>query len=167
MTYNTVNLCGEIDDSLTERVCRQLKESAKFSEEVLLYIDSPGGFSDCMQQIIETIKNLGVPVWGYVIGEGASAAFNIWQYCERRFVSRGASLLFHRGRYTPENNPQFAMLFWEPCVFTSEGEYDEEIYRLMSEKSGLSIDDIRRLAEEEFSPSPVEAVLLGLADQII
>lgn len=66
-------------------------------EPIKIIIFSPGGDLDTCYSIIDAIELSQTPVYTYNIGESASAAAFIFLAGDRRFMSKNAHLLFHKG----------------------------------------------------------------------
>lgn len=171
MTKNTIDLCGWIDPLSAYCFVSQLEEISRSAEEIVVYIDSQGGYADPMEKIVLSIKQCVVPIWGYAIGNCESAAFNILQFCDRRLAREEAKLLFHRGRIRIEENKQaFHEIFpfsWEPEILTLETDFDRELYAMLSRRTGLQYRQIEHFANAELHMSAHEALEMGLIDAIL
>lgn len=95
-SYATLNLSGRVDDSMLKEL-REYVVSSK-SKEIVVKINSPGGYTKTMFEIvdfIQTRQNMGYRFSIRVEGFCASACFTILQSADYRTMEENARLMQH------------------------------------------------------------------------
>lgn len=165
MFSSYIDICGEINERLSERVCRQIEELSKYSEPIVLFIDTEGGFVIDLQKIVNKMINSGIPFYAYVIGKAYSAGFILTLFCEKVFCLPQASLMFHAPAYTDPLIEFISFSFGERPV--SETEFDFNCYRILARKLGSTFEDVKIMAREEKVWTVLQALHAGIIDIII
>lgn len=161
-----IDICGIIDNELADRVCRQIKEYSKYSEPITLFIDTEGGYTSCLQQIVNAIIDCGVPIYARVIGKAYSAGFDLMLFCEKRYARVGSTFLFHWAVYDDQVASSVSMSFGEKS-FAPEEEFDTEVFTILAGILNKSIDDIREMAREERLWTAMQALHCGIIDFVL
>jgi len=81
---------------LEEEIIEKFKQSDRHKEYIYLHINSYGGSVFSAFSIIDTIKNLKVPVVSIIEGTAASAATLISVVCEHRIIYKTSYMLIHQ-----------------------------------------------------------------------
>jgi ATP-dependent protease ClpP protease subunit len=134
--------------------------------DVAVIIDSKGGRVDYGLDIFDILDTYPGHKTAIVYGRASSIAAVILQACDQRLCARHASILIHDTRedfsLTTARHPlKFAK-------WLEEGEkVQAKVYRILSERTGLSINKIRALSERDKSLNPEEALKHRLIDRIL
>lgn len=160
-----VQLFGSIDPDTIGAVIDQLIELSAESKSrpISLLIHSDGGDLDAAFGLYDFIKFLNVPVHGYVVGTAYSAAVLILQACDRRYMMPHAWVMVHEGSYEPYTTNQTEIM----RSIVQSTRMDAEYRRLISERTGLSVDKIRKLEHRATFMDAKEAVKRKFADGIL
>ncbi|MBX4209292.1 ATP-dependent Clp protease proteolytic subunit [Candidatus Parcubacteria bacterium] len=154
----------EIKCSVQDRISASiLYLNLQNNSTITLIINSGGGLAVSGMYICDAIRNSPAPVHGLVIGDAHSAAFDIFQHCDRRLCYKHARLMFHAIRLNdlPLDRDDFDDHIKE------FREWDDELLRLFSKKSGQPLGRIRTWSRQERYFGAKEALKLGLIDEIV
>jgi ATP-dependent protease ClpP protease subunit len=99
LTTQKVVHIGDVEKAGLERFRREYKEADKLPGDMIVLINSNGGYQEMGQEMINAIKfqqKKGVKVICIVEDHAASMAFNILTNCSVRAATRNARLMFHK-----------------------------------------------------------------------
>jgi ATP-dependent Clp protease protease subunit len=156
----------EIDDGVANVVMAQLLhlESASPDQEIILYINSPGGTYSALTAIYDTMQYVQPDVATVCIGQASSAAAVLLAAGApgRRLVLAHAKVLLHQPSSEARGTlPDLAIQAKE--VARVRAEMDE----ILSRHTGHPTTKIRSDTDRNMTLSAEEAVAYGLADQVI
>ncbi|HEX3920929.1 MAG TPA: ATP-dependent Clp protease proteolytic subunit [Streptosporangiaceae bacterium] len=156
----------EIDDGVANVVMAQLLhlESASPDQEIILYINSPGGTYSALTAIYDTMQYVQPDVATVCIGQASSAAAVLLAAGApgKRLVLRHAKVLLHQPSSEARGTlPDLAIQAKE--VARVRAEMDE----ILSRHTGHPMAKIRSDTDRNMTLSAEEAVAYGLADQVI
>ena len=90
-------LANEITPESTARVVDELLfADAEGVDDIILFINSPGGDAYGTIMILDTIQMIKTPVTGIVSGIAASGAFYALEACDRRIMTKHSYLFWHQ-----------------------------------------------------------------------
>lgn len=125
-----------------------------------LFISSKGGSMECALRLFELLKSSSKQVVGIVEDEAYSMAAIVLQGCFRRKARKGAHLLFHNVRPAEHAIPSD-----ELDEKRKKGQ--EAIYKILSDRSGKTIEEVAAICRKDKKMSAEEALELGFIDEII
>lgn len=157
---------GEIDDILADTVIAQLLylESRDNKKDIHLYINSPGGISQCGLAILDTMRYLKSPVSTICIGLCASAAALLLAGGQKgkRYILPHSKVMIHqpwggvKGQIT------------EIEIYYKEGVKDRNVYaELLAEFCDKKTDKVLKDIDRDNYMSAKEAVEYGVVDKIL
>lgn len=133
--HNSVSIVGPIGSSLSSEFIAALLQND--DEEVVIYIDSPGGSIIAGNEMISAMKSSGKKT-KCVAKFAASMAFIILQACDERYVTRDGILMQHQASYgvsgNSENNKSL-LAFIERLIYMLDLE--------QAERLGISYEDFK------------------------
>jgi ATP-dependent Clp protease protease subunit len=157
---------GVIDDVTSNNIVMKLLylQSEKRSQEISLYINSPGGYVSSTLAIYDTIQFLDSPVATFAIG----------------LVASGAALLLAGGRKGKRFSlPHAKIMLHQPAgevggqaadieIAAKEVLRDKEmLIKIFAEHTGQDAEKIRRETERDRYFTPQEAKEWGLVDEVL
>jgi ATP-dependent Clp protease protease subunit len=156
----------EIDDGVANVVMAQLLhlESASPDQEIILYINSPGGTYSALTAIYDTMQYVQPDVATVCIGQASSAAAVLLAAGApgKRLVLKHAKVLLHQPSSEARGTlPDLAIQAKE--VARVRAEMDE----ILSRHTGHPTAKIRSDTDRNMTLGAQEAVAYGLADQVI
>ena len=157
---------GEIDDALSNTVIAQLLylESRDNKKDIHLYINSPGGISQCGLAVLDTMRYIRSPVSTICLGLSASAAALLLAGGERgkRFILPHSKVMIHqpwggvKGQIT------------EIEIYYKEGVKDRNIYaELLAEFCDKSRDKVLADIDRDNYLNAYEAMEYGIVDKVL
>lgn len=166
LNKRVVYLEGKITHTEAERIGKaiMLLNAQDESREITLYIDSNGGSVMAGLNIYDAIKHSKAPVTGIVLKKAVSMAVIVLQACKTRKAHKHSHILIHNIKITNA---------WHKYEENLEEELEDakfvqqNINRLLTERSGLPVEKIRKLSREETLLRPDKAKELGLIDEVI
>lgn len=161
-----VFITGEIDDVMANTVIAQLLylESKDTKREISLYINSPGGISQCGLAILDTMRYLKSPISTICLGLCASAASLLLAGGEigKRYILPHSKVMIHqpwggvKGQIT------------EIEIYYKEGVKDRDNYAtLLAEFCNKSKEKILQDIERDNYMNAFEAIEYGVVDKIL
>jgi ATP-dependent protease ClpP protease subunit len=134
--------------------------------DVAVIIDSKGGGVDAGLDIFDILDTYPGHKTAIVYGRASSIAAVILQACDQRLCAQHATILIHDG-----HDDISLTIARHPCKFAKWLKNSEKtqtkIYRILSERTGLSINKIRALSERDKHLNPMEALKHKLVDRIL
>jgi ATP-dependent Clp protease, protease subunit len=166
LSERIIFLGTEIDDGVANVVIAQLLhlESASSSQEIMLYINSPGGTYSALTAIYDTMQFVQPDVATFCVGQASSAAAVLLAAGApgKRSVLEHAKVLLHQPSSQARGTlPDLAVQAKE--VARVRAEMDE----ILSRHTGHPASKIRADTDRDMTLSAREAVDYGLADQVI
>lgn len=73
-------------------------------QPIKIIFNSPGGSLDIEETLVAIIELSKTPIWGFAIGQVASAASLIYLSCHKRFATKAAYWVFHQGSGVIQGN---------------------------------------------------------------
>jgi len=159
-------ITGEINDQIANTVIAQLLylDSKDSTNDIHLYINSPGGVSQAGLAILDTMRFLRSPVSTICIGLCASAAALILAGGEKgkRYILPHSKVMIHQ----PWGGVQGQITEIE--IYYKEGLKDRQNYaNLLAEFCDKDEKTVQRDIERDNYMNAVEAITYGLVDQIL
>jgi ATP-dependent Clp protease protease subunit len=149
---------GDLTDKESDLV-RQMLEVPRRSRGIIFF-DSCGGSAYVGLALASLIRLRGLKADGVVAGECSSAALMPFAACQRRFVTKHSTLLFHPIRWQSEENVRLEEAAeWARHFQLLEGELDE----LLAKMFGCSLDLLTSWTRPGRFVSGQELVDAGLA----
>jgi ATP-dependent protease ClpP protease subunit len=154
-----IPMIGEVDDWEND-VVKELLE-AKPRRECAFYIDSMGGSVYGALAVTTLMRRRELQCTGIVLGECSSASLLIFAACQRRFVTRYSTLLFHRMRWQSDKRVEaHAASLWSRHFENIEKDVDELQVRLF----GSNEAKIRAWTEKGEYVTGLQVAEAGLAE---
>jgi ATP-dependent Clp protease protease subunit len=155
-----------IDDATANNIVMKLLylQSEKRSQEISLYINSPGGYVSSTMAIYDTMQFLDAPVATYAIGLVASGAALLLAGGRKgkRFALPHAKIMLHQP--AGEVGGQAADIE----IAAKEVLRDKEsLIRIFAQHTGQDPDKIRRETERDRYFTAQEAKEWGLVDEVL
>lgn len=159
-------LTGEINEEKSEKVIIKLIE-LEFKDPInpiLMVVESNGGYVDSMWAIVNTMNMLRCKVYTLVLGKAMSAGSLIFIHGEKghRFLAPDCRLMFHQIR---------SCFFGKSEDINSSAKEIERmqdfIYKKISERTNMSLKDVREEMKTDRFIMPKECLQLGIGDMII
>jgi ATP-dependent Clp protease protease subunit len=166
LSERIVFLGTEIDDGVANVVAAQLLhlESASSTQEIMLYINSPGGTYSALTAIYDTMQFVQPDVATFCIGQASSAAAVLLAAGApgQRSVLEHAKVLLHQPSSQAQGTlPDLAVQAKEVARVRAEMD------GILSRHTGHPASKIRADTDRNMTLSAREAVDYGLADQVI
>lgn len=159
---------GEFNDQMEEIVVEAiLRAKIKGTKTLTLLINSNGGQTNVFSSIKATMLESGITFKGIVMGKAASNGFNMLQQCNERVAVRDAMLMFHWGQQQFSNQMLAAMVAGETWPVELAVEKELLYARQVSERTGVSMDDLMRFALYERYFTASQALAIHFIDSII
>jgi ATP-dependent Clp protease protease subunit len=161
----TILLSGEINKDLAEKTIRQLLLLEDSSEDPIhIFIDSPGGDADAGYAVFDMIRFVKSEVWTIGMGLVASAAaiIQLASPKERRLGLPNSHYLIHQ--------PLSGIRGVATDIEIHAREIDklrEKINRLISEETGVKVEQVEKDTDRDYWMNAEEAVKYGLISRVI
>ena len=158
----TIRMYGKLESGLVDQFERALQSG----EDVIVGIDSPGGDTKILAEIlmyVDELKKNQHNIRGFVLGEASSAAFTFLQHCCERWAVREAKLLFHPPVRT--SGVRWDDLSQRRTVLTEDVHYIA-LLKLMAERAGVPVEQFRQWGLEDRILTATQALELKLLDRI-
>lgn len=96
ITKRVVNLKGVIDFKLADEICQKLLDYDSDNNEIIfMFIDTPGGYVDAGQKIIDVMRAISSRIHGVVVGYCMSMGMHILVECDIRSALTNTEYLIH------------------------------------------------------------------------
>lgn len=159
-------LSGEIDDALSSSICAQLLylSSLSSSDEIQLYINSPGGSVTAGMAIYDTMQFISCPVSTICMGLAASMAAILLTGGEpgKRFALKNSEVMIHQPLGGIQGQAKDIEIAAEHILNVKQN-----LYKILSEHTGKSVREIQKDADRDHYLSALQAKGYGLIDDII
>jgi ATP-dependent Clp protease protease subunit len=159
-----IYLEGDIDGDSASKIGKGVVWLNVLGEqEIVLYIDSNGGYVSAGLDIYDIIRHSRAPVVGVVYRRANSMASVILQACQRRKAMRHSELALH-----DITTPPLTLADLEDQEkLKNTRRAQEEIYQIINQRSGMAVEEVRKICKEGKKLSADEALGLGLIDEVI
>jgi ATP-dependent Clp protease, protease subunit len=161
-----VFLIGEINQASVSRVMMQMLylENQRRSQEISLYINSPGGAVDDTLAMYDTMKFLSSSIATYCIGRAYSGAALLLTAGEkgRRFMLPHAKVMIHQPYGGVTGQAEDIRLQAEQIVKSKQ-----TLSRIIAENTGQSYDRVVADSERDKYFTAEEAKEYGLVDEVL
>ena len=163
----TLYLINEIDDNASDRLSAEiLWLNAKSDEEIIMYINSPGGGIVAWLDVFDIIKHSKASITGIVYRQANSMAIIVLQACKKRKAMKHSIFSFHNLRI----NIRIEWDEYEKIMNKrlQDIKKDQEDYNnIIFQRSGIKIDTIEQWCKEKKVLSAEESLRFNLIDEII
>jgi ATP-dependent Clp protease protease subunit len=163
-----IYLEGDIEDRTAEHIGKAIiwLNAKNPEKKIFLFINSGGGSVLPSLDIYDVIKNSAAPVVGRVFRRANSMATVILQACNERQIMEHAEVWIHNIRLSVnEEWTSFKEVVAEKVVNSEK--LQNEIYRLITNRSGISLEELKKLSLEKGAIPSKRALELGLVDKIL
>jgi ATP-dependent Clp protease, protease subunit len=161
-----VFLIGEINQASVSRVMMQMLylENQRRSQEISLYINSPGGAVDDTLAMYDTMRFLSSTIATYCIGRAYSGAALLLTAGEkgRRFMLPHAKVMIHQPYGGVTGQAEDIRLQAEQIVKSKQ-----TLSRIIAENTGQSYDRVVADSERDKYFTAEEAKEYGLVDEVL
>lgn len=163
-----VFLWGEVNDKSARDVTERLLylEASASGEEIIFYLNSPGGSITAGMAIFDTMQLISSPIT--VIVTGMAASMGSILLCG---ASKGKRLLYPHSRvliHQPLITGRMVAVAVDINIQAEEMEkLREELNKILAEASGQPLKKIQRDTDRDFYLNADEAIKYGLADAIV
>jgi ATP-dependent Clp protease protease subunit len=159
-------LVGPINDAVANVVVAQLLflESENPDKEISLYINSPGGSISSGMAIYDTMQFIKPNVSTLCIGMAASMGAFLLQAGAKgkRFALPNSTVMIHQPLGGFQGQASDIEIHAKYILSLRE-----RLYKLMSEHTGRTVEEIARDSERDNFLTATEAVEYGLIDQVL
>jgi len=162
-------LIGGVDGASSGEMIKKLLylEKESKTEEIVIYINSPGGSVQDGLAVYDTIMMMEAPVRTVCIGTCASMGAILFLAGERRQMMRHGKIMIH----DPAFGGRHEMGGKKPHEIQAElddlNRCREALAVIISERTGKSMDEIYEVTANDTYYNADEAVAFGLANEII
>jgi ATP-dependent protease ClpP protease subunit len=159
-------LNGQITSQLIKDSIKKL-EDIKNNQKITLIINSEGGdFSAGIKFIIAMVNMSNTSFECYVVNQASSTAFDIFQYCDKRYVQLRTKLFQHQTELTLRGTyAQIDAYFKNDFYFDKH--MDEIINYRIAKKIKMNYDDYIDKINNNWTIYGDEIIHYGLADEIV
>ena len=156
-------LKGPIEDTVADTLVAQLMSlDADGDKDIQLYINSPGGLVSGMFAIYDVMHLMTAKVNTVCVGLAASAAaFLLATGTGTRAATPNARIMFHQPLGGARGQAVDIQIQAKQIVYLRE-----RLYEILSERTGQTLERIRKDADRDFWMSAEEAVEYGAIDEV-
>ena len=162
-----VYLVGEIEDEMAMSIVAQLLDLDYKAREagdesgITLIINSPGGSVSAGLAIYDTMRSLSTPVRTLCVGMAASMAAVILAGGDTRMMMPHSEVMIHQPSGGANGKTSDILVAADHIR-----DLRNELNKILSERTGKSVDDVARDTELDKWLKPEEALSYGLIDAI-
>lgn len=157
---------GAINDEIANLVIAQLLflENEDSKKDITLYVNSPGGHVHAGLAIIDTMNFLKCDVSTVCVGMAASMGAMILSAGTKgkRYVLPNSEIMIHQPIGGAEGQASDIAIAAENILKTRK-----VLYKMLSENTGKTLDQIEKDADRNYWMSAQEAVKYGIVDKTI
>lgn len=157
---------GEYTTEIIKQIIEWNREDIRIEPEkrkpIILYIYSFGGDLDVCYSLIDTINCSLTPVYGVNLGRCCSAAAYIFISCHKRFMTKKATCLFHKGSASLAGTAD--------QMEAQMKDYQDQIKgltQLMKDFTKFTEEEIRQNLSTEWYVKTEEALEKGVCDRCL
>jgi ATP-dependent Clp protease protease subunit len=156
-------LRGPIEDTIADTLVAQLMAlDAESSEDVTLYINSPGGIVSGMFAIYDVIHLMNSKVNTVCVGMAASAAaFLLATPSGTRAATPNARIMFHQPLGGARGQAVDIQIQAQQIVFLRE-----RLNEILAERTGQTLERIQKDTDRDYWLSAEQAVEYGAIDEV-
>lgn len=156
-------LRGPIEDTVADTLVAQMMAlDSDSSEDITMYINSPGGLVSGMFAIYDVMHLMNATVHTVCVGMAASAAaFLLAASTGTRAATPNARIMFHQPLGGARGAAVDIQIQAEQIVFLRE-----RLNQILSERTGQPIERIEKDTDRDFWMSAEEAVEYGAIDEV-
>jgi ATP-dependent Clp protease protease subunit len=156
-------LRGPIEDTVADTLVAQMMAlDADSSEDVTLYINSPGGLVSGMFAIYDVMHLMNAKMHTVCVGMAASAAaFLLATATGHRAATPNARIMFHQPLGGARGAAVDIQIQAEQIVFLRE-----RLNQILAERTGQPIERIEKDTDRDFWMSAEDAVKYGAIDEV-
>lgn len=160
-------LYGEVDDDMLEYVLQSLTIlESRGSPDVELRICTDGGEVITGMNIYDALRRYKGKKTGVVYAFAFSMGAVILQACDDRVCLPHANVLIHNVNFSVDSAKLEDLRSFKRRLDTSLQSDQQEIYRILSARTGKSEKKIRKTSLKDMEMSAKEALAFGLIDRI-
>lgn len=157
---NTVVFRGAVSNESTSELTQKILSSKQ--DNILMYIDSPGGSVFAAAAFMDVMKSSGKKI-SCVVSFAASAAFAITQHCDKRYILKSGIMMQHQMSYglrhnSEKNQDSFIKLIKDYGDIFSEGDYT---------RIGIPKEDYESRIAHDWWLTSTQAVSENVVDSIV
>lgn len=157
-------------EEVNDEVCKQLIQqilyfNSQSSDEIVMYINSPGGKIDCGLPVYDAMRMSKAPIRTVCIGTAASMGSILFLAGDKREMLPHARVMIH--------DPSFGGGSYagkKPHEIQSEvdrlNEFREKLCRIIAERTGRTLEEIYEKTKVDSYFDAEEAIKFGLATAI-
>ena len=154
-----IHLVGEVNDQTMYSVCAQLDvlNNDDPNSRIILKINTEGGDADDCIAICRAIKASSAPVIGIIEGRSYSAGAAIAASCDAVYINKGAHVMIHQVQSETKGSLPDMKKDIERCE-----ELTDIYLGFISEKTGLSISELKKKTQDDWWLTSEESIDIGL-----
>jgi len=159
-----IYITAEITDELAAEVCCQINQlAAMSSEDITLWIQSPGGSVSAGFAIIDTMDNCGCDVCTIVMGRAASMSAVIASCGTKgkRFIGANAEMMIHQALGGVSGQTADILR-----TASHIKKINQKLFALLAQNADVSLEKIEDDCDRDTYLCADEAVAYGLVDKI-
>lgn len=157
-------------EEVNDEVCKQLIQQIMYlnsqsSDEIVMYINSPGGKIDCGLPVYDAMRMSKAPIRTVCIGTAASMGSILFLAGDKREMLPHARVMIH--------DPSFGGGSYagkKPHEIQSEvdrlNEFREKLCKIIAERTGRTLEEIYEKTKDDSYFDAEEAIKFGLATAI-
>ncbi len=159
----TLYLRGPIEDTVADTLVAQLMSlDADSSDDVTLYINSPGGIVSGMFAVYDVMHLMKSKVNTVCVGMAASAAaFLLATSTGKRTATENARIMIHQPLGGAQGQAVDIQIQARQIVFLRE-----RLNEILAERTGQPLDKVTKDTDRDFWLSAPDAVEYGLIDEV-
>ena len=158
-------LTGEINDQMSSSICGQLLYLSSISrEDILIYINSPGGSVSAGMAILDTMHYVPCSISTICMGMCASmAAVLLGAGCKgKRFALPNSEVMIHQPLGEMAGQARDMEIAAEHIL-----QMKDRLYHILADSTGRTMKQISADCDRDHYMSAKEAVKYGIVDDII
>lgn len=156
-------LRGAIEETVADTLVAQMMSlDAESNKDITLYINSPGGLVSGMFAIYDVMHLMNSKVNTVCVGMAASAgAFLLSTGTGTRAATPNARIMYHQPLGGARGQAVDIQIQAQQIAFLRE-----RLYEILAERTGQTVERIRKDADRDFWMSAQEAVDYGAIDEV-
>ncbi|QEK38481.1 ATP-dependent Clp protease proteolytic subunit [Candidatus Cytomitobacter primus] len=157
-------LTGEIDDNVASLICSQLLflEAESKSDDVYIYINSPGGSVTSALAIYDTMMFIGPKVNTMCLGQACSAASMLLCAGNKRFILKNSRVLLHQPLGQMKGQAKDLELYVHEI-----NKLKDIVSDIYHQHTGISKDELEQIFDRDTIYRAEEAVKLNIVDEVV
>ncbi|USO00676.1 MAG: ATP-dependent Clp protease proteolytic subunit [Alphaproteobacteria bacterium] len=156
-------LTGDINDNLATLICSQLLFlEAENTEDIFLYINSPGGSITSALAIYDTMMFVSPNVNTLCLGQACSAASMLLCSGKKRFMLKNSRILLHQPLGQMQGQARDLELYVQEI-----NKLKEIVINIYHEHTGISKEELDRIFDRDTIYRAEESKALNLIDEVV